>query len=285
MRTALREIGLLIAATTLLIAAGCHDDAAKAQKQETKPERQRDGTFQIEGTRYIEAMAGDAEQSETLPMIVFIHGNKSKPEKFRSKLRAMTMKARLILPYGPLVATKGFGWFPTGTGAHDKHAELAAAMPPIEAKTLKFIAAVRASRPTKGKVILAGMSQGSELAYGLVLHQPDMFAAACLVSGQLPPESIDKAGPGAKPPIHAFHGDADDTVDLADDQRTIAELKKMGFPADLRVLPGGKHKFEPAETMVHACLTEALGGPKAPVPINASADGSSAPSASASAKP
>ena len=106
--------------------------------------------------------------------------------------------------------------------------------------------------------MVTGFSQGAVLAYGMAFLRPAMFSAACPMAGDLPPELFHRASlPSVRPEVHGFHGDQDRIVDFAKGRATIDALKRLGFTADLTVIRGVAHKFEPASAGVAACIDRA----------------------------
>jgi hypothetical protein len=67
------------------------------------------------------------------------------------------------------------------------------------------------------------------------------------------------AHPGPqKPEVHGFHGDIDTTSSLDDARRTIAQFKKLGYVADLKVLHGVGHDFEHERDIFFTCIDKAV---------------------------
>jgi len=99
--------------------------------------------------------------------------------------------------------------------------------------------------------------------------QPNRMEVARLVS----PMTYIRPG---LPPTIAIHGDADPTVPYEQEVREIEALKKVGVPAELVTVPGGRHGNFPREhvlrawTAIEAFLTK-NGVIKATAPRTASA--------------
>src|SRR5262249_38059334 len=135
----------------------------------------------------------------------------------------------------------GSQWFPMSDrlppGASAADVEKAAH------RVARMIAAIEKERPTLGKPIVTGFSQGGFLSYALAVLHPELIAEAHPVAGRLPPELWPSAWPSGRPmpPIHALHGDADSIVPIADDRQLVDRLKQLGFPIDLHASPGVEH--------------------------------------------
>jgi phospholipase/carboxylesterase len=151
-------------------------------------------------------------------------------------------RARLILPYGHPSGGM-YIWYESASE------DVAAPMVTRETDRLATaLAVLSASRPTVGKPIVTGFSQGGIMTYALAVTHPDSMSAAFPISGLLPTSlypSAQSAGP--LPPISAFHGAADLAVPTRGARDSIAALKHAGFNAQLREYPGLEHDISDAE--------------------------------------
>ncbi|MFS8069569.1 MAG: alpha/beta hydrolase, partial [Byssovorax sp.] len=124
-----------------------------------------------------------------------------------------------------------------------------------------MIAALAAARPTLGRPIVTGFSQGGMLSYALVILHPESVGEAFPVSGLLAPPHWPSTWAAGKtqPRIEAFHGDADPVVAIAVDRQSAARLRAVGFTAELREYPGVAHTVT-AEMRrdLHAALGSAV---------------------------
>jgi phospholipase/carboxylesterase len=217
-----------------------------------------EGQHTTAGLRYIELVTGGASETDTLPLIAFFHGHGGRPEVFQSKLAALKGRARVVLAYGLHPAENGnFEWFPSRAFRPEMQGEYAQAIPAAEGTVADALAAIAKARPTVGKPIAGGFSQGAGLTLALALRHPDLLSAACPMAGQVPAQVFDGVKPPAtKPELHAFVGDADPNE--ADAKRSIESFKALGYVADIKVLPGFGHDFGPGEAEVFACLERAV---------------------------
>jgi phospholipase/carboxylesterase len=222
-----------------------------------------DGTFTVAGLHYVEWVTGGASPSNGLPMVVALHGHGGTPEMFQRHFANFPLKVRFIAPFGLHPAERsGFEWFPRV--AHMSAQQLAQVMPPVINRVAAAIAEIEKVRPTVGKPVLTGFSQGAVMTYGLAVLKPEMFSFACPMAGELPPQLVHGLPP-VRPEIHGFHGDQDRTVDFSNGRLTVDTLKKVGFTADLTVIRGVAHKFDPAAGKVAACVDK--GVRKASLPV------------------
>ena len=200
---------------------------------------------EVAGVHYLEFVTGDADPESELVMIVAIHGLGDRPESFASLLREFKRPARVIVPRALDANEPGWSWFPIR--ARDPDVEGLAKGIVRAADTLApAIAELVELRPTKGKPIVTGFSQGGMLSFTLAVRHGELFSAAYPVGGWLPPPlwPTAKAKPDA-PPIVAFHGDEDKAVALEPTQLAVDELKRQGYAVDFHVYVGVGHKIVP----------------------------------------
>jgi phospholipase/carboxylesterase len=240
--------------------AGCkgHQESSRpAKDRKAAPADVDEDSRTIAGMRFLEVVTGGASAGEALPLVVFFHALGGTPKALRPRFAAFPVKARVILPYGPNAGdTGGFGWFPGPQFTPEGRKQYARLLPGVEEQTAAAILAVAAARPTVGKPIAAGFSRGAGIVLALALWHPDLLAAACPMAGELPIEVFaGRSAPATKPVLHAFIGDADPYN--PDEERTVEGFKALGYVADLQVLRGVGHTFDPAAPAVLACLERA----------------------------
>ncbi|WP_437972273.1 dienelactone hydrolase family protein [Sorangium sp. So ce260] len=190
---------------------------------------------------YLEEVTGGADRSEALPLVVAIHGLGDRPESFAELLSGADVKARLIVPRGLTPYGDGYSWFPlqralasddVGQGILRAAAALAAT-----------IERVAAERPTRGKAIVTGFSQGGALTFALALHHGRAVGAAFPVSGWVPPAVLPggSAADPATPALVALHGEDDRRVPIGPTRDAIAALGGRGVKVSLKSYPGVGH--------------------------------------------
>lgn len=196
--------------------------------------------------RYIEKMTGGAETTESVPVVVAIHGYGDRPESFARSLAGLSARARLILPYGMFVRESdgGFYWFALGGFEAQILTE---GMTHASNALASMITEIEKTRPLQGKPIVTGFSQGGMLSFTLAVLHPDRIGEAIPVAGMLPPPLFPSSWPMGRiaPPVVAFHGDADDIVRIAGARDTISALSKVGFSAKLTEYPNVPHAIYP----------------------------------------
>jgi phospholipase/carboxylesterase len=142
---------------------------------------------EIAGVRYLEHMTGGARPDERVPMIVALHPMGGDPADFLPLLRRYRRRARLILPYGH----PSGGMYIWYDSVRD---DVAAPVVTREADRIAAaLAALVAARPTVGKPLVTGFSQGGIMTFALAVTHPEALAAAFPISGLLPPSLYPSA--------------------------------------------------------------------------------------------
>lgn len=202
---------------------------------------------EIAGVRYLEHMTGGARPDERVPMIVALHPMGGDPADLLPLLRGYHRRARLILPYGH----PSGGMYIWYDSVRD---DVAAHLVTREADRIAAaLSALVAARPTVGKPLLTGFSQGGIMTFALAVTHPEALAAAFPISGLLPPSLYPSAAlssrprPTILPPIAAFHGASDLAVPTRGARASIAELRGAGYTAELREYPGIEHDISDEE--------------------------------------
>ncbi|HLT39983.1 MAG TPA: alpha/beta fold hydrolase [Enhygromyxa sp.] len=199
----------------------------------------------VAGVHYLELVTAGADPHAELPMIVAIHGLGDSPEGFAGLLADFDRPARVILPRALDPYQPGWSWFPIR--ARDNDIEGLAAGIERAANTLApAIAELTKQRPTVGKPIVTGFSQGGMLAFCLAVHHGQLFSAALPIGGWLPPPLWPKSPADTDaPPIIAFHGDDDRAVRYQPTQQAVAHLQTSGYRVELETYAGIGHAIPP----------------------------------------
>ncbi|WP_437683596.1 alpha/beta hydrolase [Sorangium sp. So ce131] len=193
------------------------------------------------GVEYLEVVTGGADASEALPLVVALHGLGDRPESFVGLLSDADFKARLIVPRGLTPYHDGYSWFPLRQAlASDAVGQGVLRAAGAVAATIERLAA---ERPTRGKAIVTGFSQGGALSFALALHHPRVVGAAFPVGGWIPAPVLPSARPldPATPAIVALHGEQDQRVPIGPTREAIAALRGLGAKARLEGYPGVGH--------------------------------------------
>ncbi len=202
---------------------------------------------EIAGVRYLEHMTGGARPDERVPMIVALHPMGGDPADLLQLLRRYRRRARLVLPYGHPSGGM-YIWYDS------VREDVAAPLVTREADRIAAaLAALAAARPTVGKPLVTGFSQGGIMTFALAVTHPEALAAAFPISGLLPPSLYPSAAlssrprPATLPPVAAFHGASDLAVPTRGARASIAELRRAGYTAELREYAGVEHDISDQE--------------------------------------
>jgi phospholipase/carboxylesterase len=193
--------------------------------------------------RYVELLTQNATPDARLPMIVAIHGLGDEPRSFAEVVRDLPVPARVILPRA-LDPHEGGGYRWFSVRARDDDPEgLARGIDHAANRVAAALRELMDRRPTIGKPIVTGFSQGGMVTFALAVHHPDVVGAAFPVGGLLPPPLLPKTPGAGGPPILALHGNADAAVPYETAQKTIDHLDELGIDAKLRTYEGIGHQI------------------------------------------
>jgi phospholipase/carboxylesterase len=212
-----------------------------------------DGPREAAGVTYLERIhvpPGTAKDrvpapDAALPMVIAIHGRGDTPEDFQHLLDDVPATFRLIVPraFDPLDG--GWSWFPYRARSPDVDA-LARAIGDAGGRLAALVTELRRTRPTVGRPILTGFSQGGMLSFTIAATHPDLVGAAVPVGGWLPPPLWPRALPaGHTPAIDALHGEADAVVRFTPTREAVEHLEQLGWPATLQGYPEVGHAIPP----------------------------------------
>jgi phospholipase/carboxylesterase len=215
---------------------------AQAPAQPVEPPTEAPELLEVAGVHYLELVTGGADPSAELPMIIAIHGLGDSPEGFSGLLASFDQPARVILPRALAPYESGWSWFPIRARDNDVEG-LSAGIERAASVLAKAIPELVEQRPTKGKPIVTGFSQGGMLSFCLAVHHGELFSAAFPVGGWLPPPLWPKPGADVSlaPPIVAFHGDEDVAVKLEPTQQAVVNLQRAGYRVELNTYTGVGH--------------------------------------------
>ncbi len=191
---------------------------------------------------WLEQVVGGEADAE-LPMVVMVHGLGDRPESMLQVMAGLPGPVRVIAPRAPTPwGDKGYAWFTSRV--RDGDTALLEAQMRVGAEAMAAqLREVQQARPTKGKPVIAGFSQGGMLSFTVAAHHPDVVAKAVPVAGWLPPGLVPSHAPPGAPPIVALHGDADSVLPLAPTQASVDGLRAAGFTVELQVFEGVEHQI------------------------------------------
>ncbi len=188
-----------------------------------------DGAF----LQYLETVVGDADPESPLPMLVDLHGMGNLPELVGRGFEDLGMPVRLIRPAGPHAQLVGRSWYPL-----DPREVMTTEVRRSTDRLAELIEHLSETRPTIGKPIVTGFSQGGVLSFALAAFHSDVISAAFPVAGFLPNELPARVGLAPALPVVAFHG-ADDDPSAC--RETVDAMRAQGWDARIEVFPDLGH--------------------------------------------
>ncbi len=163
----------------------------------------------VAGIEYLERIRGNADPESKLPMVIAFHSRGATAAGMTGMLKGIG-PARLIIPKGPhRTAGGGNVWWTVAI--RDDEDDVADAFLEMGDKMAAFIYDIVRCRPTEGRPIVTGSSQGGEMAYLMTNVYPDLVRGGVAVAGWIPEPlwNVDMA------PTLGLHGDRDNTVPYA----------------------------------------------------------------------
>ncbi len=197
--------------------------------------------------RYRELVTGGASPTDTLPMLVALHGLGDRPDLFAGLVSGIATPARVVLFRGVTPFRGGYSWFSLRPDT-PKQDEFAADLRSVALRIARATEHLAKERPTVGRPVVTGFSQGGILSFALAVAEPRVFARALPIAGMLPKalwpsEPCGDARPAT--PVLAFHGGTDRVIapELAKD--TVDALLLRGCSAKLETVSDAGHDVPP----------------------------------------
>lgn len=210
------------------------------------------------GLEYVELVTGGAAEDDTLPLIVAIHGLGDRPQGFGRLFTGFPEPARIVLPRAPDPHFGGFSWFAFDRADEERTVR---SLKAAAERLARFIESYAGRRPTRGKPIVSGFSQGGMLSFTLAVHHPRLVGAAIPLAGWLPPSLWPEAratSDSALPALVALHGTGDTVIPVEPTRRAVEHLQELGFTAEIREFPSVPHSVpEPMQQALFELLGEA----------------------------
>ncbi len=235
---------------TLLVVTACALAPACRNESVVDPANRapNGGARTVEATEllpYIERYTGGARPGETLPMLVAIHGMGDTPERcFDSMYARLPLRARVILPRAPTRHGDGWSWFPFEAGVR-RDVQLANDLAGPADRIDTLVTSLLRQRPTAGRPLVAGFSQGGMLAYTISLRHGRHYAGVVPMAGYAPRPLLSRSACAQAAPMRALHGSADTVVPFAWDEDTMSQMNGNDCPVMLSRIPDLAHTSSP----------------------------------------
>jgi len=193
---------------------------------------------------WLEQVVGAPDEGQPLPMVVMVHGLGDQPQSMLGLMAALPGPARVVAPRAPDRWNDGWSWFPTRASGDE--VALSAQMAKVADRFVVDLEAVQQARPTIGKPILSGFSQGGMLSFTVAVHHPDAVSLAVPVAGWLPEPLWPEGGPPAgAAPIHALHGLDDSVLPFERTSEGVGALRAKGWDVSMQAFPAVAHRVPP----------------------------------------
>lgn len=217
------------------------------------------------GFDYIEAILGPMQHpDEAMPLIVLLHGRGGRPTIPAGPYHP-TRPLRLFIPRAPEPLNDGYTWLATWTNSGEIELLTSSLSERVE-ELMPVIDEFSALRPTQGKPIVGGFSQGGIMTFGLVTRFPERFSAAFSIAGWLPP-ALRPTEPDVSifPPILAVHGGNDVVVPTRLGRETVDHLRSTGLSVESSEFEGVGHVVSAdMNRIVRSWIVERLSSPSQP---------------------
>lgn len=196
------------------------------------------------GLLAVERVTGGARPEERLPLVVALHGLGDDAASFMGLFDGLGARARVVVLQAPTPHGAGFSWFPFRPDADD--ATRARALTEPAARVARAIGELAALRPTRGKPLVTGFSQGGMLSFTIAARHPEVIGMAIPVGGLLPPPLFPQTEVADAPRVQALHGAKDSLVPEADGYRGVGALAQKGYDARFDSFGDVGHQIPPA---------------------------------------
>ena len=221
------------------LVVGCDHRPAPHPAASSKPGAAHavDAPDTFAGLHFVERVTGGASRQARLPLIVALHGLGDRPASFIHVFDGLDARARVVVLRAPLPFHGGYSWFEMGDDA-----KLAERIHRATDQVARAMAEAARRRPTLGRPIVTGFSQGGMLSFAIAALYPGRIAAAYPMGGMLPAQLRPAKRPaGPLPPVVALHGRDDPRVPVDQSKSAVEALRAAGYRAELRAFPGVRH--------------------------------------------
>jgi phospholipase/carboxylesterase len=213
-----------------------------------------------EDIHYLEVVFGGASFEDALPIVFVLHGRGGRAQLPGGPFEQLSHPVRVIVPQAPDRLGQGWEWVPVsvGSGLVDR---LSATLFQVSSRVASLIRTLWRERPTVGRPIVTGFSQGGLLTYALALHHDDVVGHAFPLSTWLPPplEPLYRREDLAYPPIRSMHGQNDPVIPVEPTRALVERLRARGFDVELHEFPGVAHELNDAmNELFHRWLEAAV---------------------------
>lgn len=190
----------------------------------------------VNGIQYIETRRGSESPNARMPMVIVFHsrgGTAHGAAAFPS-----ISPVRIIRPQG--VTDSGNTWFSKSSHSTEVANSMASEMMSKARQLSKFIDVLRRCRPTIGRPIVTGSSEGGHVAYLLASTIPHKIGGAVGVLGYIP----ERFWTAKMAPTVGLHNSGDTTIPYKRTEHFWQTVRDQGADIHTEVFMGG-HEIVP----------------------------------------
>ena len=204
----------------------------------------------------IEIITGNAQPDQLLPLVIALHGMGDRADNYARIFQHMKTPSRVVLIQAPDTWRRGYSWF--GGKRPKKPAKVHNAQIVSSAdRVAKLTRKIMKTRPTLGKPIVTGFSQGGMLSFLLPLRYPDLYGLSIPIAGVLPRAFLPKKKKSYPTKVIGLHGDRDKIMPLSRTQQRIKRLKRIGVDVEIEVFENVRHRVTwKIQKRMHELITE-----------------------------
>ena len=187
----------------------------------------------INGIKYLETVRGGSDPNVPMPMVVVFHSRGATAQGAAS-FPGLAGPTRIIRPAG-FNKTQGGGntWFTKSSKTNPE--QLTVEMKQRAQDLQAFLSTLMRCRPTTGRPIVTGSSEGGHVAYLLASEAPGLVAGAVALLGYVPPGIWNYQ----MAPTVGLHTTGDNTVPYERTKTYWDAMKAAGARLETQTWPGG----------------------------------------------
>jgi len=213
---------------------------------------------EVSGFEVLEVILGDPEDDEAVPLIVALHGRGGQAVWPQPVLLGLPVSVRVAVIRGPIASGGGFGWFDLHYGSASDE-QMVEAIGTVTDRLAVAVNALIARRPTSGKAIVYGFSQGGALAFGLAVRHGNIVGAAFPCAAWFPSELVPVPMTAPAAPIHALHSRDDSVIPVGAARGAVEGLRVSRVSAELHEFDGAGHMMSAEmDAQLHEWLGDAV---------------------------
>jgi len=210
----------------------------------------------VAGVRYLESVTGGGDPSQPLPMLVVFH-SRGASAAGAAKFGGIQTPVRVIRPEGTVrLSSNAPSWFTLPSKTSDTetyHRE----MSERSAELGRFLAELVQCRPTVGRPVVTGTSEGAHVAYLLASQNAGQVQGAVALLGYLPQPFWNS---GMAPTV-GMHGTNDNTVPYARTKTYWDAMQGRGANLATQSFPTGHSVSSGMTSAWYSAVRQMLGVP------------------------